>query len=203
MSKIDLKKELKGLYTASAKKPGFVEVPVMSFLMIDGKGDPNKVPEFGEAVQALYSVAYTLKFMLKKMAAGPDYTVMPLEGLWWVEDMTLFSPEDKDSWQWTVMIMQPEWVAEELYCQALKEVAAKKNPAALPKMRFQGYNEGLSAQLMHIGPYSEEGPTVEKLHDFIRTNGHELTGKHHEIYLSDPRKAAPEKWKTIVRQPMK
>lgn len=203
MKKINLKKELSEYYNPSKTKVAFVDVPSMNFLMIDGKGNPNTSKTYAQAIEALYAVAYTLKFMVKKGPLAIDYGVMPLEGLWWVEDMTKFDPENKDDWLWTAMIMQPELISPEMVEQALETVKSKKNPAALPKMRFESFEEGLCAQILHIGPFSEEGPTIEKVHDHIRSNGFELEGKHHEIYLSDIRRAAPEKWKTIVRQPYK
>lgn len=202
MEKVDFKKKLKNLYSASVKEAAVVEVPGMNFLMVDGKGDPNTSKDFKEAIEALYPVSYTLKFMIKKGKIAVDYGVMPLEGLWWVDDMSKFSL-DKNLWKWTVMIMQPEYITEDLVKEALKQVEKKKNPPALSKIRFENFNEGLSAQIMHIGPYSAEGPNIEKLHKFIKGKGYKLRGKHHEIYLSDARKAAPEKMKTIIRQPVK
>ena len=200
--KIDFKRELKHLYNPSAKKVAIVDVPEMNFLMIDGAGDPNTAKEYKDAVEALFAVSYALKFMVKKGKAI-DYGVMPLEGLWWTDDMTQFSIENKDIWKWTSMVMQPEHVTEDLVSKALEQVEKKKNPPALPKIRFEGFHEGLSAQIMHIGPYTAEGPTIEKLHNYIKGTGHELRGKHHEIYLSDPRRSAPERMKTVIRQPMK
>lgn len=202
MQKIDLKKELKHLYSPSAKDVMIVDIPEMNFLMVDGAGDPNTAQAFKEAVEALYGVSFTLKFMIKKEQAI-DYTVMPLEGFWWTDDMTQFSMENRDIWKWTVMIMQPEYVRADLLERAMEAVGKKKNPPALSKIRFESFHEGLSAQIMHIGPYAAEEPTIEKLHRAIREKGHVLTGKHHEIYLSDPRKAAPEKMKTVIRQPVK
>ena len=201
MKKIDYKKELKHLYQPPARDVVVVEVPAMNFLMIDGAGDPNTTPFFQEATEALFAVSYGLKFMIKKGEQPVDYGVMPLEGLWWAEDMAQFSVEQKGDWQWTLLMMQPELVTPELFAEAVEQVKKKKNPAALPLMRFEAYGEGQAAQIMHIGPFSEEGPTVAKVHDFIAANDGELSGKHHEIYLSDIRKAAPEKWKTVVRQP--
>lgn len=174
----------------------------MSFLMIDGKGDPNASQEFQDAVEALYSLSYALKFMIKKGESGIDYGVMPLEGLWWADDMSQFSTENKETWKWTLMIMQPEYVTTELFNEAVEQVKKKKNPVALPKVRFESFSEGKAAQIIHTGPFSEEGPTIAKLHKFIEENDCRLSGNHHEIYLSDIRKAAPEKWKTIIRQPM-
>lgn len=201
MKKIDYKKEMKHLYRPSAKKVAAVDVPEMNFLMIDGAGDPNTSPAFQEATEALFAVSYKLKFMIKKGDQQVDYGVMPLEGLWWADDMTQFSVEKKGDWQWTLLMMQPEFVTPELFAEAVELVKQKKNPSALPLMRFEAFAEGKAAQIMHIGPFSEEGPTIEKIHAFIAENGYELSGKHHEIYLSDIRRAAPERWKTVIRQP--
>jgi len=199
--KIDYKKELKHLYKASAKKVEIIDVSQMNFLMIDGEGDPNTSQAFQDAVEALFSISYTLKFMIKKGELGIDYGVMPLEGLWWSDDMSQFDTGNKGDWKWTLMIMQPNYVTTELFTEALQQVKRKKNLIALPKARFEAFSEGRAAQIMHIGPFSEEGPTIKKVHNFIKENGFKLSGKHHEIYLSDIRRAAPEKWKTIVRQP--
>ena len=201
MEKIDYKKELKHLYRSSAKKVEVVEVPKMYFLMIDGDGDPNH-PTFQNAIEVLFPLSYTLKFIIKKSDIGIDYGVLPLEGLWWADDMSLFIKDKKDDWKWTLMIMQPEIVTKEMVQEAIEQVKVKKNPVSLPLVRFESFAEGNVAQIMHIGPFSEEGPTIEKVHSFIEDNGRQLTGKHHEIYLSDIRRAAPEKWKTIIRQPM-
>ena len=202
MTKIDFKKELKHLYNPSAKKVEIVDVPMLNFLMIDGSGDPNTAQEYKDAVEALFAVSYALKFMVKK-EKGVDYGVLPLEGLWWTDDMAQFSMENKDAWKWSSMIMQPEYVTEALVSKALEQVEKKKNSPALPKIRFESFQEGLSAQIMHIGPYSAEGPTIESLHNFIKENGYELRERHHEIYLSDPRRSAPERMKTVIRQPIK
>ncbi|MEI6758368.1 MAG: hypothetical protein FDX18_06740 [Chlorobium sp.] len=201
MEKIDLKKELRQFYQPSAQEVAEVDVPTMNFLMVDGEGDPNTSRSYADAIEALFSVAYTLKFMLKKGAMAIDYGVMPLESLWWADDMTTFSGDDKSNWKWTAMIMQPSFITQEMIGQAIEEVKKKKNPAAISKMRFESFPEGKCAQIMHIGPFSEEGPTIEKVHRFIDSKGQRI-GKHHEIYLSDIRKADPSKWKTIVRQPM-
>jgi len=201
MKKIDLKKELKHLYNPSAKEAAIVEVPKMNFLMVNGQGDPNTAQEYKDAIEALYAVSYALKFTIKK-GKEVDYVVMPLEGLWWTKDMTEFAVENKDAWKWTSMIMQPPYVTEELAQFALKQVDKKKNLPALSKMRFESLHEGLSAQIMHIGPYSVEAPTIERLHNFIREKGYELRGKHHEIYLSAPRRSKPESLKTVIRQPI-
>lgn len=203
MQKIDYKKELKHLYKPSAKKIEIVEIPQMNFLMIDGAGDPNTSQEFQEAVEALFSVSYTLKFMVKKGELEVDYGVMPLEGLWWADDMSKFSVEDKTNWKWTVMIMQPEqYVTAELVEEAIEQATKKKGLPALPKLRFEAFTEGKAAQTLYIGPFSEEGPTIEKIHQFIEEKGCHRSGKHHEIYVSDFRRTAPERLKTIIRQAM-
>ena len=203
MKKIDFKKELAELYRPSKAKVSLVDVPAMKFLMVDGKGDPNTSAEYASAVEALYSVSYTLKFMVKKGEMAIDYGVMPLEALWWVEDMAEFSTEKKDDWLWTAMIMQPDFITKEMVLAAMEEVERKKNPKALGKLRFETFKEGPCAQIMHLGPFSEEGPTIEKVHSYIESQGFHLRDKHHEIYLTDIRRAAPENWKTIVRQPYK
>lgn len=202
MEKIDYKKQLKHLYKPSARKVEIVDVLPMNFLMIDGEGDPNTSQSFSDAIEALYPVSYTLKFMVKKGEMGIDYGVLPLEALWWSDDMSAFSTGNKDAWKWTLMIMQPEFISQKMIKEAMEEVKRKKNPASLPLLRFETFKEGKAAQIMHIGPFSEEGPTIEKVHLFIEGSGSQKTGKHHEIYLSDIRRAAPEKWKTVVRQPM-
>ena len=202
MAKLDLVRDLKELYKPSAREAALVDVPPMSFLMIDGQGDPNTSQDYVAALEALYSVAYTLKFMIKKGPAAVDYGVMPLEGLWWSDDMNAFVAGRKDSWQWTSMIMQPEFVTRELFEEAVGQAAKKKTLPALSKIRLEEFAEGRAAQIMHIGPYSAEGPTIEKLHGFISEKGFERSGKHHEIYLGDPRRAAPDKLMTVIRQPI-
>jgi hypothetical protein len=204
VTKIDFKKDLKHLYKPSKDDFSIVDVPMFNFLMVDGRGDPNTAQEYQDALEALYAVAYKIKFMSKK-GLGKDYVVPPLEGLWWAEDMEVFTTGgDKSSWLWTMMIMQPEWITTEIFDEALLQVEKGKNPPALSKVRLEGYHEGMAVQIMHIGPYSEEGPTIAKLHnEFIPESGLEENGKHHEIYLSDPRKVAPEKMKTVLRQPVR
>jgi hypothetical protein len=202
METIDYKKQLKHLYGPSAAKIEIVDVPPMNFLMVDGAGDPNTSKSFGDAIEALYPLSYTLKFMVKKGKTAVDYGVMPLEALWWADDMSAFSTGKKDDWKWTLMIMQPDCITPAMVADATKEVARKKKPVALPLVRFETFKEGKAAQTLHIGPFSEEGPTIERVHAFIQDDGGSRVGKHHEIYLSDLRRAAPEKWKTIVRQPM-
>lgn len=207
MAKIDLKKENKELYNPSTKEVSIVDVPKMNFLMIGGEGDPNTSQEYQDAMKTLFPVSYKTKFISKK-EKSQDYVVMPLEGLWWVDNMGDFNPLDKSSWKWTAMIRQPDFITKSMINQAIEEVEKKKNPAALSKIRFESLHEGLSAQIMYIGPYSEEGPTVEKLHAFIEEKGYQFDGskhgeKHHEIYISDMRRTKPGRLKTIIRQPMR
>jgi hypothetical protein len=188
------------LYRAR-QTPELVDVPELQFLMIDGHGDPNVSERYREAIQALYGVSYALKFGLKR-AGGPNYKVSPLEGLWWVADMTHFSTEDKSAWNWTAMIKQPASVTPELVEETVDEVAEKKRLPAVRELRLERFAEGQSAQILHLGPYADEGPTIERLHAFIEERGYTTRGKHHEIYLGDPRRSAPERLKTIIRQPI-
>jgi hypothetical protein len=197
--KMDWKKDLKSLYYPPAD-PVVVEVPPMNYLMLDGHGDPNHSEHYQAVVEALFSLAYTLKFALKK-AEGLDYAVYPAEGLWWVTDMRNFSVDNKENWDWTMMIAQPPMVTAAWVEQARREAIKKKGLALLEQVRFETYTEGCCAQVMHTGPYSAEGPTVDRLHAFIAAQGGALAGKHHEIYLSDVRRTAPEKLKTVIRQP--
>ena len=203
MTKIDFRKELKHLYGPSSKMVEIVDVPQMNFLMIDEKGNPNTSQAFQDAIELLYALSYTLKFMVKKGELSIDYGVLPLEGLLWIEDMARFSTNDKSNWKWTLMIMQPEYITRPLFEEGCEQVKKKKNPPVLSNVRLESFAEGKSAQIMHIGPFSEEGPTVKKVHDFIEDKDHKPFGKHHEIYLSDIRRAEPAKWKTIIRQPMR
>jgi hypothetical protein len=204
MDKVDFKKTQKHLYAPSKKDFSVVEVPEMQYLMADGHGDPTKAQIYKDILEALFAVSYKLKFMSKKQLEK-DYVVMPLEGLWWADDMDAFTVNrDKSVWDWTMMIRQPDWITQEMFEQAVAEVQKKKNLPALPKVRLESYHEGLSVQIMHIGSYDDEAPTLHKLHyEFVPQNGYTMTGKHHEIYLSDPRRVAPEKLKTVLRQPVK
>jgi hypothetical protein len=201
MEKIDLKKELKAFYNPTAKEVTLIEVPKMNFIMIDGQGAPES-EQFQQAMQALYPIAYTIKFD-KKKAGGPDFTVMVLEALWWAENMKVFMPEtaDRNKWQWTVIMLLPDFITRKDFENAVAAAQKKKDNPALSKVRFESFTEGKSAQIMHIGPYSAEGPNIQKLHHKIVEIGGKLSGKHHEIYLSDPRRVTPDKMKTVVRQP--
>ena len=199
MVKQDFKKDLKHLYNPSAREVTVVEVPKMTFLMLDGMGDPNTAQAYKDAVEALYSVAYTIKFLLKKEAAF-DYAVMPLEGLWWAEGGRNAS---RESWHWTMMIMQPNIVTEEWFIHALEQAKRKKNLQALDKVRLDSLHEGTAIQIMHIGPFATEEQTLEKIERFCEEHSYRVQGKHHEIYLNDPRKTAPEKMHTVLRQPVR
>ena len=205
MSPIDLVKQLKPLYAPSAKHASIVEVPELVFVMIDGRGDPNASEAYQEALGALYGVAYTLKFSLKKADPGRDFKVAPLEGLWWPDTERRSMEElqaERDAWNWTMMIALPEEVtAAELAAAA--EAAARRRPSpALGLVRLERFTEGLAAQIMHVGPYSAEAPTIERLHGFVEAQGYKLRGRHHEIYLGDPRRTAPERLKTVIRHPV-
>jgi hypothetical protein len=199
--RLDLRRELKQLYQPSAKAVAEVKVPAFTFLMIDGKGDPNSSKSYAEAVEALFAVSYAAKFMVKKGPLQQDYAVMPLEGLWWAKDMGAFRNGDRAQWQWTLMIMQPRFVTQATLRRAMAETAAKKQLPGIGRLRIERFAEGRCAQILHIGPFTAEGPAIERVHAYIDAHGR-LRGKHHEIYLTDIRRAAPSRWKTVIRQPM-
>ena len=200
--KADFKKTL-DTYRASSEEFRVVEVPPLRYLMIDGHGDPNTAPAYADALATIYPVAYTLKFASKN-ELGQDYVVPPLEALWWAEDMAAFtSARDKSSWDWTVMLMVPEWITAQMYEAAVAKVAAKGRSAAPESLRLELLAEGMSVQTLHIGPYDAEAETLAELHHrFIPSRGLAMTGKHHEIYLSDPRRVDPARLRTILRQPV-
>jgi hypothetical protein len=202
MTSMDLKQSDKALYNPPSKEPVIVEVPPMQYLMIDGQGDPNTVPAFTAAVQSLYTLSYGIRALSK--AAGTVYTVMPLEGLWWFENDAPVEGDEhlNDQFIWTAMIRQPDHITPEMVEQARIAAAKKKPELPLDSVRFETYDEGLSAQIMHLGPYSAEKPTIMRLHAFVEDNGYSLRGKHHEIYLNDPAKVAPEKVRTVIRYPI-
>jgi hypothetical protein len=197
---IDLKKTLKPYYTASAATPSIIDVPPMNGLMVDGTGDPNG-PAFQEAVGSLYSVAYTLKFSFKKDKAV-DYPVMALEGLWCADDIADFLRDKRENWKWTLFIALPDIVTKKDVGEAIAAVKNKAKFPRFPEVRFEKFAEGRAAQVMHVGPYAAEGPTIERLHLFVEEQGYQLRGRHHEIYLGDPRRSAPEKLRTIIRHPV-
>ncbi|MGB7623845.1 MAG: GyrI-like domain-containing protein [Terriglobia bacterium] len=200
MKTIDLKKTLKPYYTASTATPSIIEVPPMNCLMVDGIGDPNG-QTFQEAVGWLYSVAYTLKFAFKKGKAV-DYPVMALEGLWSAGNAADFLSDKRDDWKWTLFITLPDIVTTQDVELAVAAARKKAKFPRFPEVRFERFVEGKAAQVMHVGPYAAEGPTIERLHRFVEEQGYQLRGKHHEIYLGDPRRSAPEKLKTILRHPV-
>lgn len=195
--KIDLRKELKLLYSPSAKEPEILEIPKFNFLMIDGEGPPE-MKDFQDAVQALYNAAYTIKFSIK-FDRQIDFPVMALEGLWWLKQGEPFQMGRRKDWCWTMMILQPPIVGKSILSKAIKKIQAKKEVPALEKLRFESFTEGLSVQMLHIGPYATEPETMEKMNTFTAERHLAACGKHHEIYMSDPRRVKPEKMKTILR----
>ncbi len=203
MEKIDLKKKLKHLYSPSPTKPVIIEVPRMNFFMLDGKGDPNTSQMFQDAILTLFPLSYTLKFKAKK-ELEIDYTVMPLEGRWrgTEKGLTRFTSSDKEHWSWTLMMMQPDIITGEMANAAVEEVGKKKDPPLLEKVRFESFEEGLVVQQMYIGPFDDEWKTVEPMHSWIEEQGYRLINEHHEIYLSDMRRTAPEKLRTVLRYPI-
>jgi hypothetical protein len=199
---IDLKAELKPLLKPSAKTPQVVDVPAMQFLMLDGEGDPNTPETFPVSVGALYSIAYTLKFAIKKQLQI-DYPVMGLEGRWWMADGRDFTLTDRTGWRWTLMLVQPEVVTAEWVQRAVEEAHRKKPLPPLPTLRLERFEEGLCAQIMHHGPYSDEQPTIDALHRYIAEQRYAMRDKHHELYLTDPLRTTPANMRTIIRQPIR
>ena len=197
--KIDLKKEFKQLYNPSSKEPVIINVPEFQFLMIEGQGSTD-TESFQDAVKALFGVSYKTKFKIKK-EKNIDYAVMPLEGLWWADDMNDFINFNKSNWRWILMIMQPEFITSDIIMSTIDIIEKKEPNNDLNKLKLAKFTEGNSAQIMHIGPYSTEGPNIQRLHQKIAEIGGQLSGKHHEIYLSDPRRISPDKMKTVLRQP--
>jgi hypothetical protein len=200
MSKLDLRKELKRYYTAK-KKPEIIDVPPGQFLSMEGRGAPGG-EAYAAALNALYGLSYTLKFKCKE--EGRDFTVMTLEGLWWWDDETVFSLSDappRKEWNWKSMIWQPDFITRDMLDE-IRPVVREKRGSAVDSVALETFHEGLSAQILHVGPYSEEGPTGERLHAFIEETGYRMRGRHHEIYLSNPQRAKPENLKTILRQPI-
>ena len=202
MFKLDLLKQKKDLYSASPKIVTFLTIPPSNYLMINGEGDPNTSQLYKDSLQALYSLAYALKFTIKKGEPFIDFKVMPLEGLWWVNDMNLFSVKNKGDWKWTMMILQPDIIHNDLVKEMCEQVIQKKGLLLAKKIRLEQYVEGECAQLLHLGPYSAEGENIEKLHITISEHGYQRKGMHHEIYMNTPLKTTPEKLKTIIRQPI-
>ncbi|MET1062144.1 MAG: GyrI-like domain-containing protein [Aeromicrobium sp.] len=202
MPKIDFRRSLDS-YVAKQGRFRVVDVPDLRYVMIDGHGNPNDSAAFSEAVGALYPLAYAMKFASKR-ELGRDYVVPPLEGLWWADDMDSFTAaRDKTRWDWTLMLMVPDWIDEAGYAAAVDRTRASKLPAGLDRVRLETLSEGRCVQTLHVGPFDDEGPLLTQLHhEFIPAHGLRLTGRHHEIYLSDARRVAPEKRRTILRQPV-
>lgn len=201
MDTFDIKKTHPLLY---APKPGdwhVVDVPELSFLQVDGHGDPNTSPDYTAAVEALYTLSYTIRAITKR-ELGRVHTVGPLEGLWSAEDPAAFVVRDKSAWDWTMMISQPSWITDDLVARG-REQAGKKNLPALPQLRLATYTEGLSVQILHVGSYDDEGPVLARLHnEYLPAHGLTFNGPHHEVYLSDPRRTQAAKLRTVLRQPV-
>jgi hypothetical protein len=200
--KVDFKKAL-DTYRAERGRFRMLDVPAMQYLMIDGHGDPNTSPAFAEAIEALYPVAYKLKFASKR-DLDRDYVVPPLEGLWWADDMAVFTTaRDKSRWDWTLMLMVPDWVGQDMFTTAVRQAGAKNRPARVDDVRMETLAEGRCVQTLHVGSFDDEAAVLERLHhEFIPSEGLRRVGKHHEIYLSDFRRVAPEKQRTLLRQPV-
>lgn len=203
MKKIDLRKDLKNLYAPSAKQIQIVDVPEFQFLMLDGAIEagmqPDNSPLFQCAIEALYGIAYSLKFISKLRKTNPiDYSVMPLEGLWSLKTENVDSSR-KDNWKWRLLLLQPDHITRELFEDARRQMKSKKDNSLLPQVRLERFREGLCLQIMHIGPYADEPRSFDKLQEFAAKNGYRLARPHHEIYLGDPRRAKPERLKTILR----
>lgn len=200
--KYDVKRAHRELYTPRAEFT-LVDVPPLQYLAVDGHGDPNTAPEYADAVEALFGVAYAVKFRSKR-ELGRDFVVAPLEGLWRASDPATFVTREKGEWSWTMLIAQPEWIDEGLVAGAIDAVRAKGEKSALDRLRLERMHEGASVQILHVGSYDDEGPTLARLHDEWMPR-HRLTfnGDHHEIYLSDARRTPPEKLRTVLRQPVR
>jgi hypothetical protein len=198
--KLDLKRAMRRLYYPPVGQPVLVDVPEMAYLAVDGRGAPTQAP-FDQAVEALFWVAFAVKFAVKRVDPQEDFTVMPLEARFWTPRGHGFPPASPEAWRWTAMIVQPSAVTEELARKTIADAARRRLPAAR-RMRIERFREGLAAQVMHLGPYDEEEPAIEKLHAFIAEHDYPIRGRHHEIYLSDPKRCAPERLKTVIRQPV-
>ncbi|MEV0266772.1 GyrI-like domain-containing protein [Streptomyces sp. NPDC050617] len=203
MAPYDVKRELRELYAPKNTAWAVVDVPEQQFIGVDGTGDPNTAPAYARAVEALYAVAYTLKFAAKRSAPGGDFVVAPLEGLWWADSPEAFTSRAKDTWSWTMLISMPAWITEEMVEDARQTALAKKRLPTISRLRRVALHEGLSAQVLHVGSYDNEAPVLYELHHaYLAANGLRATGVHHEVYLSDPRRTAPERLKTVLRQPV-
>ena len=202
MDTYDIKKQHRNLYAPRPGEITIVDVPELTYLCVDGHGNPNTAESYRHALEALYAVSYAVRFAAKRQL-GRVHVVAPLEGLWWADDLSTFSVRAKDEWQWTMMIHQPDYVTADMVDAATQAAAKKKPNPALDLLRLERFNEGLSVQALHIGPYDDEAPLIARMHQHAAENEYILSGKHHEIYLSDPRRTAPAKLKTILRQPVR
>ena len=202
MGKVDLSKEHPQLLKASDKEPAVVDIPKLQYLMVDGEGAPEQSKDFQPTIHVLYGIVYTLKFTRKKAGQEPDFKIMPLEGLWWMKDDREFDQSRPQDWRWTLMIAVPEFIGNTDVEQAKKQLSTKRPELPVDKLRLESFEEGRVVQTLHIGPYDKEGPTIEKMHRFASDNNLQLGGKHHEIYMGDPRRVPPEKIKTILRHPI-
>ncbi len=203
MTKADFKKKFGAFYSASSKEPALVDVPEFRFAVVDGAGgDPAHNPDFQNAVAALYGVSYTIKFALKKARPAREYSVMPLEGLWWCEGLRQFDMSRPELWRWRLMIFQPDFVDDGVFQKAVAELSEKKQTTALPAVRLERFEEGRCVQMMHVGPYAAEPATIARMQEFAAGEGYAFSGRHHEIYMGDPRRAKPERLKTILRSPV-
>ncbi|MDT0308666.1 GyrI-like domain-containing protein [Streptomyces sp. DSM 44917] len=203
-AKYDVKRALKECYAPrNTADWALVEVPPQRFLAVDGRGNPNTSADYARAVEALYATAYTIKFASKR-ALGRDFVVGPLEGLWWSQRPEVFVTRDKDAWQWRMLISLPDWITDEQVAQAKEAALAKKGLPAIEAVRPETLREGTSAQLLHLGSYDDEGPALARLHHaYLAANGLRPSGHHHEVYLSDPRRTAPARLRTVLRQPVR
>ncbi|MBT0773247.1 GyrI-like domain-containing protein [Kineosporia sp. J2-2] len=203
MDKYDPKRAFKHLYLPSKREFSLVDVPQMRFLAVDGEGDPNTARAYTEAVEALFSVSYTVKFQSRN-ELGQDYVVGPLEGLWRADDVTAFTRRVKDAWQWTMLVSQPGWINQAMIDEARTKAQARKELPAAGRLRLIDLTEGPSAQILHVGSYEDEAPVLARLHgEFMPGRALTFNGDHHEIYLSDPRRTPPQKWRTVLRQPVR
>lgn len=202
MTRYDIKRELKQCYAPRNRDWALVDVPAQRFIAVDGSGDPNTSADYARAVEALYTVAYTIKFASKR-TLDRDFVVGPLEGLWWSDRPEVFTARDKDAWQWRMLISQPDWITEDFIDDAKQTALTKKGLPTIADVRYEPMHEGLCAQVLHIGPYDDEGPILAALHgEYLAANNLRMTGHHHEVYLGDPRRSAPAKLRTVLRQPV-
>ena len=201
-TRYDIKRELKQCYAPKNTDWALVDVPAQRFIAADGSGDPNTSAGYARAVEALYAVAYTIKFA-SKADLGRDFVVGPLEGLWWSDDPEVFITREKDAWQWRMLISQPDWISDDFIEEAKRAALAKKGLPAIAEVRRESLKEGTCAQLLHVGPYDDEGPALARLHhEYLAAHDLRMSGHHHEVYLGDHRRTEPAKFKTVLRQPV-